>query len=178
MLNVPKQDISQNGDANRLATEMWDAADVGRIPSESEGAQCVVDECSRWHSMTLTSWYHLPSNDLLSVYLITTSFIDINFRRHFLSCRIYIFFYRHNSLYWAMASSLLSLHYHTQDTLNSVELLWTSDQSDAKTPTWQHNIHRRQTAMPPVGFEPTIPASEWPQTHTLFRAATGIGFII
>jgi hypothetical protein len=29
--------------------------------------------------------------------------------------------------------------------------------------------------MPPVGFEPTIPASARPQTHTLDRAATGIG---
>ena len=29
--------------------------------------------------------------------------------------------------------------------------------------------------MPPAGFEPAIPASEWPQTHDLGRAATGIG---
>ena len=29
--------------------------------------------------------------------------------------------------------------------------------------------------MPPAGFEPTIPASEQPQTHALVRAATGIG---
>jgi hypothetical protein len=29
--------------------------------------------------------------------------------------------------------------------------------------------------MSPVGFEPTIPASERPQTHALDRAATGIG---
>jgi hypothetical protein len=29
--------------------------------------------------------------------------------------------------------------------------------------------------MPPVGFEPTIPASERPKTHVLERAATGIG---
>jgi hypothetical protein len=28
--------------------------------------------------------------------------------------------------------------------------------------------------MPPVGFEPTIPASERPKTHALDRAATGI----
>jgi len=28
--------------------------------------------------------------------------------------------------------------------------------------------------MPPAGFEPKIPASEWPQTHSLERAATGI----
>ena len=29
--------------------------------------------------------------------------------------------------------------------------------------------------MPPVGFEPTISAGEWPQIHTLDRAATGTG---
>jgi hypothetical protein len=38
-----------------------------------------------------------------------------------------------------------------------------------------HNVHKRQTSMPPVGFEPAIPANEWPQTHTLDRAATRIG---
>jgi hypothetical protein len=35
--------------------------------------------------------------------------------------------------------------------------------------------HKRQTCMPPVGFEPTIPASARPQTYALDRAATGIG---
>jgi hypothetical protein len=29
--------------------------------------------------------------------------------------------------------------------------------------------------MPQAGFEPAIPASEWPQTHILERAATWIG---
>ena len=29
--------------------------------------------------------------------------------------------------------------------------------------------------MSPVGFEPTIPAGEQPQTHTLDRVATGTG---
>jgi hypothetical protein len=24
------------------------------------------------------------------------------------------------------------------------------------------NTHKRQTSMPPAGFEPTVPASEWP----------------
>jgi hypothetical protein len=32
--------------------------------------------------------------------------------------------------------------------------------------------------MPPVGFEPTIPVSERPQTHVLDRAATGIGHVV
>jgi len=31
--------------------------------------------------------------------------------------------------------------------------------------------------MPPVGFEPTIPAGEWSQTFALGRAATGISHV-
>jgi hypothetical protein len=41
-----------------------------------------------------------------------------------------------------------------------------------------HNTHKRQTSMPPAGFEPTILSSERPQTHTLDRVATGIGPIV
>jgi hypothetical protein len=40
-----------------------------------------------------------------------------------------------------------------------------------------HNTHKRQTSMSPAGFESTIPASERPQTHTLDRAATGMGLM-
>jgi len=29
--------------------------------------------------------------------------------------------------------------------------------------------------MPPAGFKPKIPVSEWPQTYTLYGAATGTG---
>ena len=32
-------------------------------------------------------------------------------------------------------------------------------------------IHKGQTSMPPAGFEPTIPASEWKQTHASDRTA-------
>jgi hypothetical protein len=38
-----------------------------------------------------------------------------------------------------------------------------------------HTSNTTQTSMPPVGFEPTIPTSERPQTHVLDCAATGIG---
>jgi len=36
-----------------------------------------------------------------------------------------------------------------------------------------HNTHNRQTSMPLVGFEPTAPAGEWPQTYALDCVATG-----
>ena len=39
-----------------------------------------------------------------------------------------------------------------------------------------HNIHNRQTSMPPAEFEPKTAPSERPQTHALDRAAIGIGF--
>ena len=35
--------------------------------------------------------------------------------------------------------------------------------------------HTTQISMPSAKFEPAIPESEWPQTYTLDRAATGIG---
>jgi len=38
-----------------------------------------------------------------------------------------------------------------------------------------YNTHKRWTSILLVGIEPTIPASEWPQTHTLDCVATGIG---
>ena len=37
-----------------------------------------------------------------------------------------------------------------------------------------HNIHERQTAMPPVGFELVVPASERRQTYAVDDAAIGI----
>jgi len=40
-----------------------------------------------------------------------------------------------------------------------------------------HNTHNRQTFVLPAGLEPTITASERPQTHDLDRTATGIGVL-
>ena len=37
-----------------------------------------------------------------------------------------------------------------------------------------HSPYKRQTYFLPVGFEPTIPASKWPQTHALDCMATEI----
>ena len=38
-------------------------------------------------------------------------------------------------------------------------------------------IYKRQISMPPTGFKPTITANKRPQTHSLDRAATDIGYI-
>jgi hypothetical protein len=47
---------------------------------------------------------------------------------------------------------------------------WTARYRDLYLTT--HNTHKKQTSMPPAGFKPAIPASEWPQTHALDHAAT------
>jgi hypothetical protein len=54
---------------------------------------------------------------------------------------------------------------------------WTSDQPVARPlPKHKINAYTHQTAMPSVGFEPTIPAFEQAKTvHALVRAATVIG---
>jgi hypothetical protein len=62
------------------------------------------------------------------------------------------------------------LHSMTNTYTHSVGFLWTSDKPIAVTSTWRHNTHNRQTSMAPAGFEPAIPASERPHTHTLDRA--------
>jgi hypothetical protein len=36
-------------------------------------------------------------------------------------------------------------------------------------------LYKRQTSIPPAGFEPTIPVSARPQSYALDRAATGTG---
>ena len=50
------------------------------------------------------------------------------------------------------------------DVPQSVGLPWTRGQLVAETSTWQHthNTQNRQTSMPPVRFERTIPAGERP----------------
>jgi hypothetical protein len=39
----------------------------------------------------------------------------------------------------------------------------------------RQTLYKRQTSMPPVGFEPAIPARAPPQTYAFDRAATAIG---
>jgi hypothetical protein len=63
---------------------------------------------------------------------------------------------------------------HTQ-TPQFVGLPWTSDQPDTDLSLVTRSTLKRQTSMPPAGFEPTVPSSERPQTHALGRAANEIG---
>ena len=55
------------------------------------------------------------------------------------------------------------------DTPHLVGLLWTSDQPDVETSTWQHSQETDIHAL--EGFEHTISAGELSQTHALDRSA-------
>jgi len=88
---------------------------------------------------------------------------------------VLVFFWR-DSPQWARASSLSRFLDHTQrrTTVGRTPLdEWSARRRDLYLTT--HNTHNRQTSMPPVGFEPTIAASQRPQTYALDRAATGTG---
>jgi hypothetical protein len=82
----------------------------------------------------------------------------------------------HNSPQWANASSFLRFAITFRHTTLGRIPLWTSDQPDGATSSWQHSIiNIIQVSIPVVGFEPAVPASEWPQTHSLERPITVIG---
>ena len=89
---------------------------------------------------------------------------------------MFVFYFWRNSSQWATASSFTRFLDHTQrrTTVGRTPLdEWSACRRDLYLTTL--NTHNRQTSMSPVGFEPTIPAGELPQTYALDRAATGTG---
>ena len=68
-------------------------------------------------------------------------------------------------------ASLSKFRHHTQDTQDSVGLLWTSDRPDAETSTFQHTTLTKDTR-PAAGEIRT--RRQQTQTHTLERVSTGI----
>ena len=87
-------------------------------------------------------------------------------------------FWRDSPPQWARASSFTRFLVHTQrrTTVGRTPLdEWSARRGDLHLTT--HNTHSKQTSISPVGFEPTTPASERPETHALDRAAIGTGVI-
>jgi hypothetical protein len=67
------------------------------------------------------------------------------------------------------------LHDHTQsDTPHLVGLLWTNDQPDAETSTWQYTTLKGERHPCFRGIRTHIPSKRYAQTHALGRTATGI----
>jgi hypothetical protein len=109
---------------------------------------------SAWNSSSLMVW-HLRANSLTSILEVSTSNmgrIIVYFIIPWLDCSRNVksgsdlatgygcfCFLQHTIFIRGSASSLSSFWDHTHlDTSHSIELLWTSDQADAKTSTWQH----------------------------------------
>ena len=89
----------------------------------------------------------------------------------------FVFFWR-DSPQWGRAFSLSKFLDHTQrrTTVGRTALdKLSARRIDLYLTT--HNTHKRQTSMPPVGFEPTVSAGNRQQTYTLDRAAPKTGGI-
>jgi hypothetical protein len=120
------------------------------------------------------SWI-CPDNHSLFLSLVTVSFTIPSFRYYLLT----VFFPMALLPNDAMASSFLRFLDHTQrrTTVGMTPLdKWSARRRGLYLTT--HNTHNRQTCIPPVGLEPTIPASERPQTDALDRAASEIGRLL
>ena len=79
-----------------------------------------------------------------------------------------------NSAYWTRVS-LSRLQDSQSDTQHSVGLLWFSDGPSQRPLPDNTQQSQKTTSMPPPGFKPAIPTSKRPHSHSLDRAATGIG---
>ena len=102
--------------------------------------------CSVW-------WYYWGLQIFLSVFLLY--FLFWLFLPNHCGCR-------------GLLLHLITLNdTHTHIKPNSVGLLWMRDGPVADLYLTTHNIHNRQTSIPPAGFEPTIPVGERPQTQPL-----------
>jgi len=55
-----------------------------------------------------------------------------------------------------------------------VRTLSTSNRPLAETSTQQHTTHKRETSIPPAGFEPAVPDSGRPHIHALVAPPPGI----
>jgi len=89
---------------------------------------------------------------------------------------IYIFYCGASIRHRFMASPHGASRSHSLHNSSSVWLHWTGDRTVTETSIWQHTKTQESLAsMTPEGFEPTIPASERPQTIALDSAATGVG---
>ena len=124
-------------------------------------------------------WCHINYSTALRRWgCLSNKLLDRPKVQHFLCTRWndYLLSFHAQQPWKARTSSLSRIHDHIQlNTPHSVGLLWTSDQSDAETSTWQHTTLTRDISMPPAGFEPAFPAIEPPHTQVLHRAATVIG---
>jgi hypothetical protein len=148
---------------------------------QKENIKCLTSSFKVFHIFTdmhSALWKHVkdgitdgPFNSFKAEYIIcqqSSGFTSLNFFFLVLPSSTYLFTVGVEGFYF----HLITLKH----TPHSVRLLWTRDRPVAETSTLQHKHCTREKFMPPVGFEPMIPASARPQTYALDRTATGVNF--
>jgi hypothetical protein len=88
----------------------------------------------------------------------------------------YLFLFVATAPSWVRASSFMRFIDHTQRSA-TVGRTPLDERSARRRDLYltTHNIHNRQTSIHTVGFQPTITASEQPQSYALDCTATGTG---
>jgi len=97
-------------------------------------------------------------------------------KQHFLTPKRLPFLFLRCDPVRGMASSFMRFLDHTRrrTTVRRTPLdEWSARRRDLYLTT--HNTHKRQTSMPPAGFEPTFSVGERLPTHASDRSATGTG---
>ena len=133
-----------------------------------------LETCWAFNKRWNNKFYYKVASCWLFIRIHTTIHGSMNIKFYLL---IYVFFILAQQPPVGQGPLIVEDSRSHSDTQQSVGLLWTSDQPDALTSTWQHTTHKRQTSMSLAGLEPTIPASERQQTHALDLAATGTGIL-
>ena len=101
----------------------------------------------------------IPATDRISLDILTSISKRSSYWQTFYSIHCIFVCYWCNSPQWARASSFTRFldHIQRRTTVNRTPLdEWSARRRDLYLTT--HNTHNRQTSMPPVGFEPKIPA--------------------
>ena len=126
------------------------------------------------------SWFYLQDftgmHGQQNIKKLSNKYIGRHVTLVFLYLTVHFFFCRCGPTR-AIASSFMRFLDYTKRRITNGRNLpdeWSARRRDLYLKT--HNIHKRQTSMPPAEFEPRISAGERPQTYTLDHAATGIGW--
>ena len=145
-------------------------------PSAFPIACCSLSATEPLHSPTNQSTAYLSIAQTTSEQIPTTATADVNYQSlcHNLTKhkQYYFFMWRHQPT-TAKADSMLGFRVHTQTPHTHTHSTTPLDESPARRRDLYLTTHNRQTSVPPVGFEHTISAGEWPQTYALDLAVTG-----
>lgn len=144
-----------------------------------------------WRHVTVTdtgeTWYPHQNADYAAIdKILTLENITIKWAISFLLSKFVLIFFFPHFLFWlflpthyrrtGLLTHLIKLN-HIYTYTKSVGHLWTRDWPVAETFAWQYTTNiKKQTSIPPGGFEPAIPTIQRLQSYALDLATTGTGW--